>query len=315
VVIRNLPLLARLRLARRAHHDDVLRAAEELLRSQAARPAVLAAIARGEAEARRELFRILFRQPLQDAQPVVAAAMAASDSVVRLWAVRYVADARQLEALAGDRSPFVRREALVALFRRAPDAARRALFDRSALVRDAARVLLGETGDASDAAHVVPFLTHALPRIRRAAVRALARLGGNAYVETLVAMLADASPAVSSEARRALLALVARIDPAPLRELVRGATLPHVRRNALLLIAQLPKWQSIAGLLEAMRNSNPEISAMAHERVRDWNADYNRRQTMPARAEREDVRSAFAAAEPLLETWLRDDIALVIRSL
>ncbi|EPX60291.1 hypothetical protein D187_002377 [Cystobacter fuscus DSM 2262] len=70
--------------------------------------------------------------------------------------------------------------------------------------RSGALAGLGETGRASDASLLVPFLSHPRVAMRREAVTALGRLGAEGHEETLSALSRDPVSSVARAAAQAL---------------------------------------------------------------------------------------------------------------
>jgi len=174
-----------------------------------------------------------------------------------------------------DRSASIRDEARFELRSRSDDDPSRRY--RESLTNNAIAIDgLGETGTAADADLLLPYLEHESARIRRAAVRAIARLKGDGSVPLLGPMILDRSPAVSAQARRALIRHAQVLDVADLDALWRNATAPHMRRNVIRLFGALPKWESIIALLDVAGDDND-----AMELVHRWFAAYNRSQIAP----------------------------------
>jgi HEAT repeat protein len=166
---------------------------------------------------------------------------------------------------------------------------------------------LGEHGDRADAALVVPFLSSPRIGLRRAAVRALARLDGDNRSEQFMTALEDASPGVSREAQRALLRFA--IPPAAASRLealvADGATVAHLRRNALDVLAGAGKWRAIPALVRACGDADPAFAAIAHERVAGWLDRYNRSFAQPTAADVAALAAALVlpAARSELGRW------------
>lgn len=216
-----------------------------------------------------------------------------------------------LPLMMRDPSVAVRREALSASVERfielAPAALTAALLDRHSAPRETARyhlrqaggfdaaafyrqtltepatpsVLeaalsgLGETGTATDLGQVLPFLSHPFGRVRRAAVRAVGRLDGDGQIEVLLAALTDARPRVAHEAREALRPRLSLVDAEALWQTFRSAAASHVRRDALALLAALPKWEAVPFLVEAAADLDPALKERASEYLRTWLSAYN----------------------------------------
>lgn len=311
---RNVTLLDRLRDAKRADHLPLLEQIAELLRVHA-RPELLAALQR------RKTARAAFR--LLNDEDAVREGVRSEDFIVRIWSIqRGTLPDDVIRELLDDSFAAVRRESLRVAIRRFPgtDLLRRALLDRSASIRDEARFHLrsrsdedpaaiyrdalahnplvaiaglGETGNVSDADRLAGYLSHSSSRIRRATIRAIARLQGEAAIPMLLEMILDPSSAVSAQARNSLARQGAMLDGAQLSAM--HPTSDHAKRNLVLLMASLSKWDSILALLDADR----ELATPFIER---WFAAYNRSQSVPSRAQLErltlasnDARFPFAA--------------------
>lgn len=243
------------------------------------------------------------------------------------------------------RDPFmpVRREALRLWVRHFPDAAesvlRDALLDSSAAIRETARfdlkargvgefrefylsVLadtsttrlrpalhgLAETGSEADAARVESFLSHPVPGVRGAAVTALSRLHPEEYIPAFVHALEDDSPGVSKAARLALAPRPARIEQEALWNLVDGGSRPHVRRNALVLLAATGKWESIGWMIRACGLGEERLAELGRQQVARWIAGHNRVQAQPTKDQLEHMARALeqgAALDTERERMLR----------
>lgn len=247
-----------------------------------------------------------------------------------------------LPLMMGDPSVAVRREALSALVERfielAPAALTAALLDRHPAPRETARYHLrqaggfdaaafyrqtltepipppmleaaisglGETGTAADLEQVLPFLSHSFGRVRRAAVRAFGRLDGDGQIEVLLAALKDARPRVSHEAREALRPRLGLVDAEVLWQTFRSAAPPHVRRDALALLAALPKWEAVPFLAQATADPDPALRERASEYLRTWLSGYNASFMRPTRRQVARLEEALRLnPEAALEELLR----------
>jgi HEAT repeat protein len=298
---------------------------------------------------RRACFRILLGAGLPALSRLVRLAQHNADEVVRLEAARAAAplgDGDLLDLLPGmlaDPYPRVRLVALGLAAERmgtsALPALRGMLLDRAPTTRGEARALidrlepmdfaeyyrdriapdaprlaeavagLAETGAAEDAYVVEPLLAHSRPRVRAAALRALVRLTGDAAVPALVAALGDGSASVSRVAADGLRPRAARADVAALGAWFSGDHAPHVRRNALALLAVRGKWDGIAWILQACGDADPTVHEAGMRQLRWWHQRFNRSFTQPAPAQQERIRAALAQAgdviDPGMAKWLR----------
>jgi HEAT repeat protein len=243
---------------------------------------------------------------------------------------------RQTAAKWGhDRFVPVRREALALLAERFPDSARPALneslFDRNATVRGSARFYLralgvtdfaalyrealgasvrdrastlrglGETGDREDVDAVLPFLEGTGPAIRRASVEALGALDRDGQLGRLVALLGDAAPGVSREARTALEDHAVGISAEPLWTAFEGTPFLHAKRNLLAVMARLARWESLPCLVGACGVREQTVARTARTALERWLAGYNRRFfSRPTPSQRERLREALRSARGYL---------------
>lgn len=334
--LRNLGVIARLQETKHAD-SDTLEAIARLLSGPRAREAMLAALADPARERRRAAFRIL-SAATEDREAIALAAWRSPDPYVRLWALR-TASGSLVERASADPVSAVRLEALTM---RANSAAwTAALLDRAAGVRDAARFHLretgldfaqlyrgalsggrpataltglAETGGAADLERVTPYLSHPRARIRRVAVKASIRLGGEDAVGRVIATLGDAARSVSAQARDSLKRFAAAVGGDRLWGLVEWSTVAHSRMNALHLIAALPKWEAIGYLLRAAGQPDDALSSKARDYLVRWNAAYNRSQSAPTGEQLRRAAEALAHAGSTLSERVAADIAFAIRS-
>jgi len=179
----------------------------------------------------------------------------------------------------------VRREGLALLAERFPGSAPLALneylFDANATVRAIARFFLrglgvadfaalyrdalgagvpnrsstlrglGETGSRGDVETILPFLVSEAPSIRRAAVQAVAALDLDGQRDRLVALLGDAGPGVSREARESLEHHAVGVSAERLWSVFESTPFLHVKQNVLAVMARVSRWESLPCLVRA----------------------------------------------------------------
>jgi len=249
-----------------------------------------------------------------------------------------------LPLMKRDSSLPVRREALYTCLERLPELApselRTALLDPNAAMREIARYHLrqsgdfdvqgfyrqalaasavpselgaaisglGETGTALDVGLILPSLSHPLAKVRRTAVKAVSRLDGDNYIDAFLAALTDERPSVSHEAREALRTRLGLLDEGALWRLFKTASLPHIRRDVLLLLASLPKWESVPFLVEAAVDKDPLIQEQAAKQLRGWFSGYNRNFVRPAPIQLARLKEALrknpdAYLEAIISEW------------
>jgi HEAT repeat protein len=120
---------------------------------------------------------------------------------------------------------------------------------------------LAECGSAEHAALVAPLLHDPSTRVRFEALRALARLDGDAYAPAFLDALDDASPRVVRIAREALGRRAHLVDRARLDALLAAGG--RSAREALLLLPQVDYWGALLASLRAA--AVPELRDVAVE--------------------------------------------------
>lgn len=193
-------------------------------------------------------------------------------------------------------------------------------FYRGALSQPASPALyatisgIGETGTATDASLVVPHVSHKTPRIRRAALRALANLNPVEFVDVFRTCMADQSPAVSREAMKGLSKTRHLSAGEDLWTIFGAHSELHVRRNTLFLIARLSKWESIGYLVQAVDADNEEVRKLARSYIRRWCQQFNSTFTAPTRTQSERLTSALHRSGALLDSAILRSIEYGLRA-
>jgi hypothetical protein len=253
-----------------------------------------------------------------------------------------------LARMARDRFMPVRREALYGRVERMPASAsrylRETLLDPHASMRDAARFYLGkrgegdvaefyrerlaaaaenelatvisglgETGGVADAAAVARFLDHPMPRVRRAAVRAVGRLDREGHGEQIVAALGDDSPTVAKAARDAVSGRPELRTAGRLWPIFESARRPHVRRIVLELLAELRWWDAAPLLATAAADPADErLRRRAVEFLARRASDPGRLTVRPSREQVEALAGAVARHADVLDPAVREDLEAVL---
>jgi HEAT repeat protein len=349
---RALPLVLRLESATRNDVTGVARRVLDVLGAADGGRLLLEGLRDEDPLARRTCLRAALRSEALR-WPALRAASASSDPMLRLAAVRGAANAApgsELWELASTcvRDPLaaVRREALQALDAAFPDRAlpvlEGALLDGSAPVRKAARSLLrsrgrgdfagryrealssgqrlaaalyglGETGERADVEHVLVHLGHPSPSVRRAAVEALGALDGDRQVGRLLEALESATPGVSRAGRTALSGRAHAAGGPRLWAILASSPHPHVRLNALAVMAALDRWDSLPLLVRAAAGTTPLIAMRARNGIDALLAGYNRRFfTQPGPAQRASLEEALRTAAPHLSAAVVEAIARIV---
>ena len=152
---------------------------------------------------------------------------------------------------------------------------------------------LGETGKAEDDRLIVPYTSHALSKIRRAAVRALANLNRETHLDVFIEALKDDVPSVSRQGLEALADQGFLVSAARAWELFKTAPHDHVKVNALSLIESLSKWDSIGYLVRALCDADEAIVEMSRSGIQRWLARFNRSFSSPTAEQIAKLRSAL----------------------
>lgn len=171
---------------------------------------------------------------------------------------------------------------------------------------------IGEVGQAADTGLIGPFACDGDPKLRRAAVRGLARLGAPRFVDVLKESLADAHSRVSREAARGLSKVPHLLEGVPIWQLLQNTSFPHVRRNALFLIAQLTKWESIGYLIEALSSADERVVRNAEMYVQRWYRRFNVTFTQPSDVQKTRIVQALAKGGDRLNWRLREQLEYAV---
>ncbi|HLZ00179.1 MAG TPA: hypothetical protein VKT33_14055 [Candidatus Angelobacter sp.] len=165
---------------------------------------------------------------------------------------------------------------------------------------------LGEVGASSDTALIVRYVSHEVPKVRRAALRTLLRLHADDFVDVFVERLSDRAPAVSREAMKGLNKAIHLIAGERVWRIFVGTAAVHTRRNALFLISRLSKWESIGYLVEALCADNECLKKLAETYVRRWHWQFNRSFAAPANEQMERLKAAIERCGDRLDQPVRE---------
>jgi HEAT repeat protein len=140
---------------------------------------------------------------------------------------------------------------------------------------------IGETGSHAEADRVAPFLGDSSPRVRRAALRALAKLDAERAIPAALAAIADDASSVRTAAVRTLSSNADRVDFDVLKDQVLSLSDAKARQNLLRLFLEAPKWDAPAFLLEALTDSDDGVRALAARLLDRWIERFKCNQTQP----------------------------------
>ncbi len=352
--VHSLPLVAHLSAFKRRDHSAVLQRIVATLTQPRHEELLLSALRSAHRAVRRWVAKEALGLTGEHQARMVRFGVGADDPVIRLWSCRVVPslladeEIRQiLGRLTKDGYGPVRSEAFWSGAKRFPSEAARtwqeALFDRSYTIREMAQsqlaklgvtevaslyrdelarspdnvpalLGLGETGNETDLQVIRRYLTTGLPRRRRAAVRGLARLGGEGITNELIGCLRDDSPGVTREVKRQLEEPGRVLQGELLLAVVNGDTRLHCRDAAVRLMFSMGKWRSLPWLVYAAVHCDPDTAALAQRFIEAWFSPplCNKVWTKPSSGEREAINTALsrsrdsldAAFQHKLDTWL-----------
>jgi HEAT repeat protein len=311
-----LPLVVRLRHARRSDHTQLVDEILTLLKSDECQQTLLSGLDHCDKFVRRLSFQTAMESPLPDRCALVERTLRDQDTWLRLKAAEQVAticSGEKLEELMKrmkqDRFSLVRRAAwLVRLRRRPPataDELHDALLDRHLTVRrEAAWYLrrtsatdvagfyrsilaepqgsdlfaalcgLGENGSRNDSAMLLPYLAHAKPKVRRAALKALAAIAGDDYIDVLLAALEDQALSVACEAARTLRGRAHLISRARLWQAFENASDERIRLKLLRFFGESASWENLSCLLRAIAFDGA-VAREAGKHLNNWIRNHN----------------------------------------
>jgi len=235
------------------------------------------------------------------------------------WHLRQSGDARgaALEAALLDPHPSIAAEARYYLNESSPrDFApfyRQALAfaDGGALV--AALTGLGETGAATDAALLRPFIGNPVPRVRALALRAFAKVSPDPSPDIFLAALNDASPRVSSMASRVFPKSGLPMARDQLREALERGAARHLRVNALRLLTRLDPWDALPLLVHAMAHLDPRVAQVTAYHLDRWFANSSRYYAAPTRAQLSAIDQAIQEHGELLTDARRKFLLFILK--
>lgn len=160
---------------------------------------------------------------------------------------------------------------------------------------------VGETGSAGDDHLIVSYASHQVGRIRRSAIKALAKLNGGAHIDVLMDALKDEVTQVSRQALKALSDKSLSLSGERIWNLFQSAAHAHVKRNAISLIEKLGKWDSISYLVRAVRDSDEAVADMSRFGIQRWLARFNRSFPSPMPEQLAQLNNALEDCGDLLD--------------
>jgi len=168
---------------------------------------------------------------------------------------------------------------------------------------------LGETGTQADTDLVAPYMDSPLPRNRRAALRALAKLDAERAISSATAALSDDASSVRRAAVDILSTNANSVDFESVNRRVRSLSNQRVRRELLGVLMNAPKWDAIGFLLDALTDSDDEVRSCASRLVDQWIDHFNRNQVQPTSTQLQRIYVLLDSVAPRLS----EDTARMLR--
>jgi HEAT repeat protein len=160
----------------------------------------------------------------------------------------------------------------------------------------------------------LPYASHQSSKIRKAAIKALAKLNGKANVDVFLNALKDSVPSVSRQAGNALADKVSLIKAEEIWDIFHSALIPHVKRSALSLLQRLTKWESIFYLVKALRDADEEVAGMSSFAIKRWLQRFNRSFTRPTDQQVSRLMMALDESGPLLSEKTKQQLYFSVKS-
>lgn len=172
---------------------------------------------------------------------------------------------------------------------------------------------LGDIGNAADADLVLPFLSHSLIKVRVTALKTAAKLNGNALIPLLIDALMDNNPSISREARQALKLRARQVGAERLGNILSKKRCFHVRKNALVLLGKLGKWESLAFLIGGCGDEDEAIANLAQNYLQRWLERYNSQFSIPTPAQIEHIDRALNDDNEAIEANVREQLLFALQ--
>lgn len=334
-LVRSLRLVLHLNTFSRYDHSSIVDGTIDILLDEKFRDALRSVVESSEREVRRRVVGYGLEKSGEHRIRLVSVGLESDDPIVRLSCCRAVPLiynnnrlAAVLARLKEDRFMPVRREALQIEAGQFPTTARetwqQALLDLSRSIRELARFHLtkigytdfaafyrraiadsrearsaieglAESGDSSDIGFFQRLLEHPLPSRRCAAIRGLSRVQREAAVADALPLLNDDSPSVVREVRHAVGPHLHLLAGENILAVALDAGSLFARKNAVALLADFGKWQSLPWLLRAATKAEKETSAFAEQMIERLSD--NRVFTKPTEQQAQDIEAALSEAK------------------
>ncbi len=168
---------------------------------------------------------------------------------------------------------------------------------------------IGERGKPGDEIAVAPYLHHADPHVRRAAVFTTGKLRKDNDLSWIVQALGDSHKLVVREAARQMDARIHIADAHVIEKWFQSERRLSMRRDALRIGAKMERWNALVFLLEAARSDDEVILRDVERELRRWLEQFVNWYAAPNQRTRERLVQVFAEVRTKLERSLADRIA------
>jgi len=95
--------------------------------------------------------------------------------------------------------------------------------------------------------------------------------------------------------------------------MLQAARLPHVKRNALFLLAHLGKWESIYFLIKAVRDPDEKIESKSQLYIQRWLKQFNRGFSIPTHEQLSRIRRAIDECGDRLDESAREQLLFSLK--
>lgn len=163
--------------------------------------------------------------------------------------------------------------------------------------RLAAAIGLAATGEPEDHRVLLSTRLGARSKLRQQLLRAAAGLDPAGARGALFEDLGHELPGVSKGARKLLAERLLDAEAGAVAVLL-DSSLPHVRRNALILAARLSHWPALPLILRGTRDPDGEVAESAHQLLEKWLARHHRGiypAPDPSQAQKHEARAEMVA--------------------
>ncbi len=201
-----------------------------------------------------------------------------------------------------DRNRSVRDLARWHLKQAQPQAAAQLYLDRLDDAKPATRAIaimgVAELNLREAMERILPYVDAPEVRVAKAALEALDRLQPSLDTDLFLHALRSAEPGVSRMAADILIRRPGSVSRDQVLEIYHQATAPHIKRQALRLLPQLPKWQAMEVILQILQ-AEPKMEAELAKPIERWLIGMNR-MAPPRGAELERARAVLLQAREAL---------------